>query len=44
MNDHHKTALANPCRFGFETAHPQFSFYVEHGKASVVLSVNSGYE
>ncbi len=44
MNEHHKIALANHCRFGFETAHPQFGYMHQEGKLSVVLSVNSGYE
>ncbi len=44
MNDHQKTALKFHCRFAFETAHPRFSWVIAHGKASIVLSVNSGYE
>jgi hypothetical protein len=42
MNKHQQIALTQHCRLGFETTMPQFS-YLE-GKASIVLSVNSGYE
>lgn len=44
MNEHHETALRHHCRFGFETMHPRFAFLDGGGKASVVLTVNSGYE
>lgn len=44
MNSHHRTALEHHCRFAFETGHPRFAFLVQGGKASVVLTVNSGYE
>ncbi len=37
-------ALANHCRFAFETARRLFGFLTFGGKASVVLTVNSGYE
>jgi hypothetical protein len=39
-----RTAIKNHCRFAFETAQPRFAWRVgEHG-ASLVLTVNSGYE
>ncbi len=44
MNGHQRIALTNHCRFAFETARPLFGYLVSSGKASVVLTVNSGYE
>jgi hypothetical protein len=44
VNDHQQTALARHCRFAFETAQPRLCRLVLCGRASVVLSVNSGYE
>jgi hypothetical protein len=44
MTDAQKTALEHHCRFAFETAHPRFARYADFGRASVVLTVNSGYE
>lgn len=44
MNSHHKLALANHCRFAFETGHPRFGRAVPDAGVSVVLTVNSGYE
>jgi hypothetical protein len=44
MNAHQEHALANHCRFGFETASPGYSYLDDGGKASIVLSVNSGHE
>lgn len=39
-----RAAIESPCRFAFETAQPRFAWRVgEHG-ASLVLTVNSGYE
>ena len=35
-------ALRNHCRLAVETTHPRFA--VDHGKYSIVLTVNSGYE
>ncbi len=44
MNQPQKNAIESPCRFAFETAQPRFVWRLgEHG-ASLVLSVNSGYE
>jgi hypothetical protein len=40
----HLTALAHHCRFAFETAHPRFAFLDRDGRASVIITVNSGYE
>lgn len=37
-------ALAHPCRFGFETAHPRFAHPLGGGRYSLVLTVNSGHE
>lgn len=36
------TALRHHCRLAAETSHPRFGFLI--GGASVVLTVNSGYE
>lgn len=36
-------ALANPCRFAFETAQPQFHHRLKYG-LSLNLTVNSGHE
>jgi hypothetical protein len=44
MDSHQKTAIENHCRFGFETAHPRFSWNDYENGVSVVLSVNTGYE
>lgn len=46
MNQHQRTAIENHCRFGFETAHPQFGHVVQAYDLtySLVLTVNSGYE
>jgi hypothetical protein len=39
-----RIAIARHCRFAFETAHEDFRYLVAHGRASIVLTVNSGYE
>jgi hypothetical protein len=41
-----QTALDYHCRFAFETAHPRFGnvIFSPWGRASLVLTVNSGYE
>jgi hypothetical protein len=44
MTEMQLTAIQNPCRFGFETAHPRFSRALPERRCSIVLSVNSGYE
>lgn len=44
MNDHQRTAIEFHCRFAFETAQPKFVWLIADGKASIVLTVNSGYE
>lgn len=44
MNARQRAALADHCRFAFETARPRFAFRDDGGRASVVLTVNSGYE
>lgn len=44
MNIHQSIAIANHCRFAFETAQHQFRWVVCDGKVSIVLSVNSGWE
>lgn len=36
-------AIEHTCRFAFETAHPRFGHRIG-GEASLVLTVNSGYE
>lgn len=42
MNPQQKTAIENPCRFAFETMQPRFR--VVHGDASIIVTVNFGYE
>lgn len=42
MNAHQRLALEKHCRFAFETLQPGLSYLVPG--ASIVLSVNSGYE
>ena len=37
-----QTALAHHCRLAVETVHPRFARL--HGRISVILTVNSGYE
>jgi hypothetical protein len=44
MTSHQQIALENHCRFGFETGQGKFAYLVDGGRASVVLTVNSGYE
>lgn len=44
MNHHQRVALAHHCRLATETAHPRFGYVAPGGSASIVLSVNSGYE
>ena len=44
MTEAQKIAIENPCRFAFETANPRFGSVLLDGRASLVLSVNSGYE
>lgn len=39
-----KTAIANPARLGFESANPQFAWRLGRLPASLVLTVNTGYE
>lgn len=43
MNEHQRVAIENHCRLSIETINPRFSWVVP-GVASVVLTVNSGYE
>lgn len=43
MNAHQRTAIEHHCRLSIETMHPRFAWLVP-GVASVVLTVNSGYE
>lgn len=38
------TAITTPCLLAFETCHPRYYRCVAGGKASVILTVNSGYE
>lgn len=41
---HHQIALQHHCRLASETAHPRFTYLAPGNRASIVLSVNSGYE
>jgi hypothetical protein len=43
MTPEQKTAVANHCRFAFETAQRKFGHQLRYG-ATLVLTVNSGYE
>jgi hypothetical protein len=42
MTPEQKSAIANPCRFAFETANQKLIHMITRG--SLVLSVNTGYE
>ena len=44
MNQHQRTALENHCRFAFETCQSLFAVIDILERASIVLTVNSGYE
>lgn len=44
MTKEQQIAIDNHCRFAFETARPRFCHIIQNGKASLVLTVNSGYE
>lgn len=44
MDIRQKVALANPCRLAFECADPQFAWRIPKTPASLVLTVNTGYE
>lgn len=44
MTSPQKTAFESPCRFAFETAQPQFGWNIDQRGASLVLTINNGYE
>jgi hypothetical protein len=44
MNDQQRFALEHHCRFAFETARQCFASLDRSCRASVVLTVNSGWE
>lgn len=44
MTKAQQAAIDHHCRFAFETAHPRFASIIDNGGASLVLTVNSGYE
>jgi hypothetical protein len=44
VNTRQQTAIENHCRFAFETAQRRFAYLDRTCRASVVLTVNSGYE
>lgn len=46
MTPSQQTAIDHPCYFAFETAQPRFAHWIfsPWGRASLVLTVNSGYE
>lgn len=44
MNEHHRTAIKHHCRFAFETMGTRFRFIDAEARASVILTVNSGWE
>lgn len=39
-----KTAFAFPCLFGFETAQRRYGWVLARERATLVLTVNTGYE
>ncbi len=44
MNMQQKIAIASPARFAFETAQQKFGWLLGKASASLVLTVNNGYE
>jgi len=36
-------AITHHCRLAFETAHPRFAYLVAGGRASIVLTCNTGW-
>jgi hypothetical protein len=44
VNHHQQTALEHHCRFAFECPQDRFRYLTQDGRASIVLTVNSGYE
>lgn len=44
MTPHQQLALAEHCRFAFETAQSHFRYLIASGSMSIVLTVNSGHE
>lgn len=44
MTRQQRTAITYHCRLAVETAHPRFGSWLNGGYASLVLTVNSGYE
>ena len=44
MTSMQRTALENHCRLAFETMQQRFITVVAGGKATVLLTVNSGHE
>jgi hypothetical protein len=44
LNEHQRVALWNHCRLASETAHSRYCYVTAGRRASIVLTVNSGYE
>lgn len=44
MDTWQQTAIQHHCRLAIETAHPRFAHWLDPGRVSLVLTVNSGYE
>jgi len=44
MTNAQQAALTHHCRLAVETAHPRFGSWLNGKLASLVLTVNSGYE
>lgn len=44
MNEMQRVAIENHCRFAFETAQDRFRWVTPRQRASIILTVNSGYE
>lgn len=44
MTHAQQIALVHHCRLAVETAHPRFATLINGGFASLVLTLNSGYE
>lgn len=44
MTPEQQTAISDPCYFGFETAQNKFRSLILGGRASLIVTVNNGYE
>lgn len=44
MTQQQRVAMAHPCYLAEETAHPRFGRRARDGKATILLTINAGYE